>query len=164
MKRHALKVLVMSLAVGFFGGRATAEAPSEAAVKKELKKLQGTWRFVTIEDAQSASRSAAAREKANQLLAKMKLVMVIKGNTMITRIGNLKASEGTFKLYPGKNPRGMDVTQAKGQHKGTGKGIYTLSGDTLKVYFAAVGEGRPKELKITRTSKGALITFQREKP
>ena len=80
--------------------------------------------------------------------------MTCKGNKLIFSGGKVaikgkglvddEPMEVTFKLDPSKKPKAIDITEM-GE---TVPGIYSIEGDTLKIYFCnSRGGERPTELK-----------------
>jgi uncharacterized protein (TIGR03067 family) len=73
--------------------------------------------------------------------------------------------EGTFKLDAGKEPRKIDLAITTGNDKGKDQlGIYQLTGDMLKVCFAAPGsKDRPTEFASKANPRTLIVVLQREK-
>src|SRR5262245_59753135 len=123
--------LLMIVALGLLLG---ADDPKDAASKKDLEGLQGTWKLV------SAVRDGKALpdDKVKQT------TIVIKDDAF--RFPELAedatSREGTFKLAATKTPKQMDTISTK---KEVMLGIYELDGDRHKVCFAPAGKPRPSE-------------------
>src|SRR5579862_1146879 len=117
-------VAAVTSAVG--GGKQTGE--------EDLKKLQGTWQFVSHE----MDGKAGPPEE----VAKMKIDFT--GNKWALREGDMVIQEGTQKLDPTQKPAHIDAMVTGGADKGSAMlGIYELKGDTIKCCFDPEGKQRP---------------------
>ena len=136
---------------------ASADAP-DAAAKKELKALEGTWRIVALE---ADGKEAPAGELAGTRLT-------FKGDEMEQReAGRDRVERLKVTLAPGVSPKHFDLTALTGPEQVKGKtcpGIYKRDGDTLTVCgrtFEALDKGRPAEFK---GGEGlSLLTLERVK-
>ncbi|HEY1859632.1 MAG TPA: TIGR03067 domain-containing protein [Gemmataceae bacterium] len=131
---------------------AVAQADDKAdAVKKELAKLEGSWKMVSMEiDGNKASEDDVA-----------KIVLVLKGENYSVE-GADQEFKGTLTFDPTKKPKTVERKETEGPGKGeTGHGIYELEGDELKLCFAANGKDRPG--KFTGEEGHQLFVFQRKK-
>jgi uncharacterized protein (TIGR03067 family) len=99
-----------------------ADKPREAAVKKELKNLQGTWVAVSIEENGRRLRPRLVR------LANVKLTIAGDRFTFHSPRGN---AEGTVAVDPTRKPKTIDYVATEKEKNRLG--IYQLDGDTLKV-------------------------------
>src|SRR4051794_19195909 len=114
MKAHLLMVLTVSLA-------ASADPAPEDA-KGDQKKIQGTWKVVSIEN---------RGEKDSDEDIKDFMVVITKDKLKFTR-GGKAAGESTYKLDPSKKPKRIDFTQVKeGKPGQAAVEIYELAGDGL---------------------------------
>lgn len=123
--------------------------------KKELEKLQGTWKLVSYEVAGTVVDS----EEVKQLIPSI----VIKGDT-VEFMGGM-ALKGKAKLDSSKTPKQFDVVvePAPGvSYVGWG-GVYVLDGDTLKYCIGPGESNRPKDLS-TKGTPTVLLTLKRAKP
>lgn len=144
------------LALGFLiaaNARQGARADEKAdAIKKALKKLEGTWKVVSVE--------VDGKKRANA-----QGTGVFKGNTFTFRQKE-QVVEGTFTIDPAKSPKTLDLTVTKGKFKGKKSlAIYELKGDTLKAcwtLFAKPGK-RPEKFE-TKDGSGLLLgVYKRQK-
>lgn len=112
---------------------------------KEQKSLQGTWVF-------------SKDDKKGQLtFAGNKFTFMMDDETF----------KGTFKIHPGKKPKGIDMTVQEGKkYEGkTSLGIYKLEGDKLTWCANEPGrEERPTEFSGgTGDKKMLLVVMDRKK-
>jgi uncharacterized protein (TIGR03067 family) len=138
------------LATVVFGAKDTGE--KDDAVRKEQKKLQGTWQRTRLE--------RAGKPSPQSLTSQGKLIF--KANKVSTMIGTRKTSAATIKLFPSRNPREIDMTPTMGLGKGRViRSIYQLEGDTLTLCFIPEGNKRPRDF----SSEGAAVlqVFERVK-
>jgi uncharacterized protein (TIGR03067 family) len=118
----------------------------------DLKKLQGTWKFL--------SHEMDGNPTPPEQVAKLKITFT--GDKFEVREGDRVVQAGTHKLDASKKPAQVDATVTDGEGKGSKMlGIYEFKGDTIKVCFDPMGKERPTSF----TSKGGLFTAvcQREK-
>src|SRR5580704_3611702 len=101
---------------------ALALAQDDAA-KEETKKLQGTWKVVDI-----------AIDGKKQPADQTKMTFVFKDDTVVFKVNDQVAAEGTFKVKPSANPKEQDITHRSGPNKGKlYMSLYILDGDNLKI-------------------------------
>jgi len=134
-------VVVASLAAGgtLQGGG------GKGAGEDVLKKLQGTWKFV--------SQEREGKPRPREELAKQTITFA-RDKWTVRRDGKV-VQAGTHKFDPGRKPAQVDAVVTDGEDKGsTMLGIYELKGDTLKVCFDPKGKERPTDF----TSKAGRMT------
>ncbi len=117
------------------------------AKQTDLDLVQGTWR------AESIVRDGEAVPKAD--LAGLRVVVEGKRFTIE---GDPNASGGAFELVEGASPKAMDVTTSGGD---LAPAIYEITGDTLKVCYAADGGSRPAEFKSAAYSGRVLAVYRK---
>src|ERR1051326_1611407 len=134
MIRYGLSVVtVICCSFGF------ALAQDDAS-KKDLAKLQGVWRFESMEGGFPGDATAFKDLK-----------LTFKGNTASHAGAGGKTEEATFKLDATKKPKHIDFMPLSEPGKGkTMKGIYDIDGDTLKICGAGENEERPTEFRPTK--------------
>jgi uncharacterized protein (TIGR03067 family) len=132
--------------------------------KKAPEALQGEWR-ITRSGAKGEIRELL--EKHSKVVVKGAKVTVLAAADVNKEV---KLAEFTVKLAPGKKPKEIDLkieyvipvagveSEAKGK---TVKGIYSLEGDTLKLYTDDDGKARPK--KFPPRGDNGIITLKRLK-
>lgn len=126
---------------------------AEEAVKKELKKFQGDWKFISLE----AGGKALPEEGYKDAL------LTIEGDKHATQNGAV-AYSGTLKIDPGKKPKTIDFQFSDGPEKGkTAYGIYEFDGETLKVCVGLVGKDRPAAFVSKPGSGHVLEVLKRAK-
>jgi uncharacterized protein (TIGR03067 family) len=140
----ALGMLSLVAGGGLLGG--------EDAGKNDLKKLQGTWRFI--------SQEIEGKPKPPEEVKK--LTITFSGDKWSVRDGDQVVQAGTHKLDPSKKPAQVDAAVDEGEGKGsTMLGIYELKGDTMKVCFDTEGKQRPASFTSKAGQFAAVI--EREK-
>jgi uncharacterized protein (TIGR03067 family) len=127
----------------FVTGLLLAAAPAD----NERDKLQGTWQVAGMEQ---GGKKVPAGE-----LAQMKVV--IRGNELTGLEGGQVRERFTFTLDATKTPKTIDTTAVEGPAKGeTARGIYELTGDTLRICVSEKGKERPSEF-ATRAGKDFVL-------
>ncbi len=147
------KLLLAVLALGALAGADT----SKTDAKKELKKLQGTWKVLTME------RGGRVRD-ADEALG-----MVIAGDEFRLTKGDEVMSRGKLKIDASKTPRQADLEIAEDhEDRNVGKkalAIYSLDGSFLKLCVNRPGKSeRPRAFSSPAGSQIVLVTLKREKP
>lgn len=115
----------------------------------DLQLLQGTWQ------AEAFTRDGEDVPKPDLAGIRVR----IEGNRFFVE-GDMDATEGTFELTPTASPKAMDVTTSGGD---VARAIYEVSGDTLKVCYAADGGARPREFKSEAYSGRVLAVYRKVK-
>lgn len=146
MFRNGLGAVVIFSLVA---GRAVCGGDGGEAV---LKKIQGTWRFVSQEmDGKAMPKDEVA-----------KLTVTFAGDKWTVRDGDKVLQAGTHKFDPSKKPGQVDAKITEGEGKGGAMlGIYELKGDTIKVCFDVAGKERPTSFSTKAGQFSAVV--QREK-
>jgi len=127
MRIHPLLLLPMALLIG-------ADAKDDDAVKKELKKLSGSYVMLSGE-------SKAGKLSEEQI---KDATLIIDGTKYTANFGR-DAVEGRQKVDPTKTPKEIAATNAAGQ---TILGIYKFEKGQFTVCFAPPGKERPKEFSV----------------
>src|SRR5437773_1942443 len=99
-----------------------APKPVVPTADEESAKLQGTWRVIAI----TAGGNKVAEDKVKNL----NLTYVFDGNKITVKRPDRPDNPGTFTLDPKKTPLRIDLFI---QGQGREKGIYEISGTTLKL-------------------------------
>src|SRR5262245_24233077 len=100
----------------------------------ELKKIQGTWRYV--------SAMMEGKPATPEQLAKMTITFT--GDKWAVKEDGKLIQGGTHKIDASKKPAHVDAVVTEGQGKGdTMMGIYERKDGTIKVCFDPVGKARP---------------------
>lgn len=149
MARQVLTVLTLILCVGLVAARDdNKKDDNKDDAKKEMEKLQGTWKTESIEsDGMKATQLGDSK-------------LVVKDDKYVFTLGDEK-EEGTLKIDQTKKPKTIDVVITAGQEKGkTQLGVYEVEGESLKITVNMPGDqDRPKEL-----GKGAAVfVFKKQK-
>jgi uncharacterized protein (TIGR03067 family) len=118
---------------------------ADDAGKKELEKLQGTWKVVkAIKDGRAQPEDAVKKMKVS-----------IAGDKL-----TVDRETTPFVIDPSKKPATIDITVDK---KLTLQGIYELDKDTLKICVGLEGVKRPADFKAGENSGCSLLVLEREK-
>jgi uncharacterized protein (TIGR03067 family) len=150
--RIALVTLLGTLLMAAFG-EAIARADDKADVEKELKKIEGTWMFESVETGGKVLPAAQFEG----------MTITFKGDKYAVKKGEEVIEAATQKLDPSKLPKTLDAVVTEGPNKGAViLGIYEISGDTLKVCFDPEGKSRPTEFK-TGSGAQTLVVHKRLK-
>jgi RNA polymerase sigma factor (sigma-70 family) len=152
----ALAVIVAGAALAIVP-RAIAAADDDAKVEAVLKKLQGTWRFVSFEQA-GVKKVAEADGRQEEIK--------IEGQTFAIWSGGHVEEKGKIKLDPMKKPPEIDFQFEEGRHKGkTDLAIYALDADSLKLCWVRDGDKHPKEFATNPDDKNSvLMVLKRQAP
>ncbi len=146
MRLPALLVVAVGLLLA-------ADDPKDDAVKKEMAKFQGTWKFVSME----VEGQKKPPDDFN------KYTVVLQGDQWTVSEGDKIAAKVTFKLDPTKKPKTIDLIDA--EKKRLMRGIYTLEGDKLTVCDRGSEKGdRPTEFATKPDSGLVLVVLKRVKP
>jgi uncharacterized protein (TIGR03067 family) len=142
MKTRWLMVVVAGMLLA-------ADEPDDA-VKKEQKKLEGTWMPLSQE-------SKGEREEKD----KLKKHALVFERDKLTIKDEAKSREHTFKIDPAKTPKTIDINDKTGD--AVGLGIYKLDGDTLTMAIAKPNSERPTEFTTKKDSSYVVIVLKHEK-
>jgi uncharacterized protein (TIGR03067 family) len=144
---------IMRLTIGLIltaGLLVAADKPQEAAVKKELEMLQGSW---TITSAEKDGKPDDGLKNGKLVFTGDKFIRTAGGTTM----------QGTIKVNPAAKPKTLDGTFTSGDKKGKSQlAIYSLEGATLKICSSLSGKERPKEFTGKAGSGNLLIVLKRD--
>jgi uncharacterized protein (TIGR03067 family) len=155
------RCLPILLLVGFV---VAADAPSGDKTKAEMKKLEGTWKVVSLE----LAGKPLPPEKARLGL------LIIKGDKLTLTERGKDAKGGktmTFKIDPTKKPKTLDLRITRGEESVDWKCIYSLKADELKICMPLArkkGEKGPANTHVrpdsfeTAGKPLMLITAKRE--
>jgi len=131
---------------------AAGQDPDKDAVRKELDKVQGTWRIVS---------SQVGHEKPKTEEVKS-FKITVKGNVMTYDYGTGDRKRvGTLKLDPKTKYLDWTVTSPE---VGTMLAIYEIKGDEWKIGFGNDGQVRPRRWEIGKDDVVWLLVLKREKP
>jgi uncharacterized protein (TIGR03067 family) len=131
-----------------------ADTAKDDGAKKEMDKLQGTWKLVSGEF--SGKPLAGGDLEGAEF--------TIKGDKYTFKQGEM-TEEGTIKVDPSKKPPTVDLAITSGGDKGKAQlGIYKLEGDKFTVCFSKAGATeRPAALSTKEDSDQLLFGFKKEK-
>jgi len=131
-----------------------AGGDKEAAIRDELGRFEGSWRFDAME----------VGGKAVPVDGFKSIRLVLKGDKF-TMVQPDATYGGTYVVDPSSRPKTIDVMFTEGPEKGkTSYGIYELEGDTYKVCMGLTGKPRPTEFASKPGSGHVLEVLKREKP
>ena len=118
--------------------------------KDELKKFQGTWTFISME------QDGEQQPKGEEIQT-----ITFERDKFTVKLGNKVIQAGKQKLDPTKKPKAVDATVTEGEGKGTTMlGIYVMDRDTIKACFDPMGKKRPTEFKTTAGSGYFLVVIK----
>jgi uncharacterized protein (TIGR03067 family) len=110
-----LPVILVSILV-------TTMAQEDDAVKKEMKRLQGTWKVTSMV---MAGKPLPVDKQPHEL--------VIEGDKLSLKEGDKQATVMSIKIDPTQKPKAMDLLITRGAERVSWKCIYALEGDILKI-------------------------------
>jgi uncharacterized protein (TIGR03067 family) len=145
--------VVVATAAGI--GQPAAVDDGDAAVKKELEKVAGTWRLVSVEK--------DGRKLPEDEVKPLRLV--IAGDRYTLRRAGKTVEEGKVRIDPTRNPRTIDIYPTKPEGK-VQLGIYEWDGDDrLRICFTHPGaaQTRPAEFSTTKGTGHVMEVGEREK-
>lgn len=155
MRRSFLGLLVVGVLLAAIGAITSAGDSKDDAIKKDRKRIEGTWRVVSVE---------VNGNKADDQDAKKLTVVNGSDGTWSLLSEGKEISKGSSTFNPSKKPKTLDFTPTEGEGKGKEHlGIYELGEKTRKMCFAPPGKERPTEFISTPGSEHILVTFEREK-
>jgi uncharacterized protein (TIGR03067 family) len=155
MKSSCIGFLVFAAFLMGTATLATANDTKGETIKKDCKRMEGTWRATAL----IVNGETFTQENASALT-------VVNGGdgTWIIRDRGTEKSKGTSTIDPTKKPKTIDITPSGGQDKDmTYLGIYELGENSRKVCIAPPGRGRPKDFTSTPGNERILVTFERVK-
>jgi len=146
MRRTSLCVVVLAALIA---------GPSLGGdVDGDLKKIQGTWRFV--------SEEMDGKMRPPETLTK--LTITFTGDKFAVKDDGKVVQAGTHKLDGSKKPGHVDATITEGEGKGgTMLGIYELKGNSMRVCFDLAGKDRPTSFSAKAGQFAAVIERAKKK-
>lgn len=128
--------------------------PQLARHVEQLRSLEGTWEFESLEI--DANQIPAAAMSSSRLL--------IDGDRFRTESPEA-TYEGVFSINVESDPQGIDIEFIAGPEAGNWNyGIFRLEGDSLKLCLDMTGKGRPAGFGTFAGSGHALETLRRASP
>ncbi len=147
MKIRMLGLLVVGLFLA-------ADGAPDAAVKKDLAKLAGTWSVVSF---------TANGEKMDSDQIKQ-YSLIVEGEKFTFKQDDNVVMRGTTKLDPSKKPKAVEILPTEGDQAGDKlQGIYEVSGDEYKICFTSAEGKRPTEFASKADSGVTCVVFKRLK-
>jgi uncharacterized protein (TIGR03067 family) len=130
-------------------------AEPDAAAKKELERLRGTWVMVGLEV--NGENVPEARLQGTTL--------VIRGDKYTVQVKDTK-HETTIEVDPGQKPKAIDMYFPDGTNAPKlSKGVYELEGDTLKICRHQMpGQDRPTQIGSWPDTNLFVVIWKRTKP
>ena len=154
MRSWGLAGLALGLLLGGALRADEKDGDKEAAVKKDWKRLKGTWEEV---------RSVASGEVVPRKEGKQ--IATIKDGKLTITVGGKVMSEATLRIDPTTRPKSLDATTSSGPMKGeVSRAIYEVKGDTLRICWALSEKPRPKTFESKKDSWHVLTIYKRVKP
>ena len=130
--------------ISFEGGRVTGIV--QAAVGDDAKEIQGTWKVVSLVN-------------EGKLENPPPMTFAIGGGKITTLEGPDAEESGQYRLDSTASPKTIDLIGGEGQ---VVRGIYSLSGDELKIYATGHGSARPTEFESQPGSKTGILVLKRQ--
>ena len=128
-------------------------AHQDSSPSDDIRKLQGTWNFVSLE--------VEGAKLPEAMLSGSKII--IKDDNF-TSISAGVTYEGKIKVDISKTPKTLDLIFTDGPEKGrTSFGIFDLAGDDLKICLSLAGSTRPTEFASKAGSGFAFEILKRDK-
>jgi uncharacterized protein (TIGR03067 family) len=145
------------LTIGLLALPMTVRAGGDtAAVKAEVKKLQGTWKVTAV-----TYNGKDFYEKGQPPFD-----FIIKGDEIVVQGNDAVKKEYArmrFKLDPSFTPKLFDLTVTGGiQLNAKMEGIYELKGDDLKLCIRIFGNDRPTKFEAPGDSSNALLILKKQ--
>ena len=123
-------------------------------VKKDRKKLEGTWQVVT--------EVVDGNDRPEDEVKNLKVFFDADGNWRAENDGKV-IFKGTSVIDPSKKPKAIDYTLTSDEGKGTvAKAIYEVDGDSFK-HCWVVNKDRPTEFESKAGSGWVYATLKRVK-
>lgn len=117
-----MQTYALSLTIALCLMLAACTAPSSTVLTdtaSDAERINGTWQIIALWD---SGRAAPAEAIAD-------FQMTFTADAVVYDLDGV-VIEATYRLHPDSNPKGIDI-QPEG--RGVWRGIYALSGDTLKI-------------------------------
>lgn len=137
-----------------FGDRKADEARMDA-MKRELEKLKGTWKAVSVTFSDGSMMP-------QDHLAKHKVAFT---NDQIVYEGERNHRTG-FSIDPSRTPKTITSLRFHLYNPGVPtliRGIYALDGDTLKICNSGPSKDRPTDFKVNKDTGTEIMVFKKEK-
>lgn len=126
----------------------------DAAAKKYLDTIQGTWKITTMQKA----GMDAPEELVKQI------VIVIKGDTLTLKVAKEEEKNATLVVDPSQKPVAMDLTPKDGPNAGKPLlGLVTLEKGVLTMCWSDDRDAkiRPKDLTSTKDNKRYVLVLKK---
>jgi uncharacterized protein (TIGR03067 family) len=153
------RILLLFLAASTF---LAADYPSDATVKEEWKRLEGSW---TLTKAELLGKSLLQKDDPEHLIT-IKDGMITSDKKTAPKDDVLDSS--TVKLDPTADPKTITIPNWKGPEGPVSWiGIYEIKSDELKICITSLRKAKLSELETFRpkafdSNHGALLIFKRE--
>ena len=144
-------------------------APPDADTRRELAKLDGDWKMVSVE----LDGAKMPEEQVRGLSLTFKSGKFTSYNAgqktksgSLTSVNEAQKTPGTYTIDPKKNPKAIDIVHNDGPEKGkTWALIYALDGNTLKICGPAeIGKERPSAFDAKENTGNILMILRRDAP
>jgi uncharacterized protein (TIGR03067 family) len=120
---------------------------TETAVGDDAKDIEGTWKVVSL------ANDGSPR-------AESEMIFVIGGGKITPIVGGKAKNTGRYDLDATTTPKSIDLLESP---RGIARGIYSLSGDELKMCIAEKpGAPRPTKFEPEATSGTAVVVLKRQ--
>jgi uncharacterized protein (TIGR03067 family) len=130
------------------------EDPKEKAVRDELIRFGGTWKFVELEI--GGTKMAADNFFAN--------LLILQGDRFLAT-DTKETTAGYYRIDPTRIPKTIDIVFTSGSSKGTKvRGIYELTEDTYKTCISIDDQPRPEKFESKPGTQDVLEVLKRKLP
>jgi RNA polymerase sigma factor (sigma-70 family) len=132
----------------------------KAKTADELKKLQGTWSFISFEQ-EGVKKEGDVRNEGEENKERIQ----IENETFSIWHGGHLEEKGTIKLDPTKSPMRIDFQFKEGKREGkTDLAIYAWDGANLKLCWVRDGDKSPTDFTTKPGDKRVLLILKRQDP
>lgn len=155
MKNLFLQCLIVGVLLPAMATIASADDDKDKAIKKDRKKIEGTWRIVDL-----VINGKKAKEED------VRKITVVNGSdgTWSLQSEGKEISKGTSIFDPTQKPKTINFMPTEGEAKGKQfLGIYKLGKKARRLCFAPAGKERPTRLSSEPGSGHVLVRFERVK-
>jgi len=121
------------------------------AAKKELKKLEGKWKFV---------KSLDANKEAEPDAKEPEVFMVFKGADVTLEFGEKKETVRVAAIDPSTDPKCIDLVEKReGRPDRTLEGVFKIDGDKLLLALCITREGKERPVGFGKPTDPRTVVW-----